>query len=84
MYQKYFVYVDDGENVFKVAVAAVSEEAAKAWFSGNGREVISVRDVTEDYPISADKVRDALNKAGFGKAEQDFIVRALTEFEIAE
>lgn len=31
MYQKYFVYVDDGENVFKVAVAAVSEEAAKAW-----------------------------------------------------
>lgn len=83
MYQKYFVYVDDGENVFKVAVAAVSEEAAKAWCSGNG-EVIAVRDVTEDYPISADKVRDALNRAGFGKAEQDFIVRALTEFEIAE
>lgn len=83
MYQKYFVYVDDGENVFKVAVAAVSEEAAKAWCSGNG-EIIAVRDVTEDYPISADKVRDALNKSGFGKVEQDFIVRALTEFEIAE
>ena len=50
---------------------------------GNG-EVIAVRDVTEDYPISADKVRDALRKACFGEFEQDFIVRALTEFEIVE
>lgn len=83
MYRKYFVYLDDGRDVFKVAIAAVSEEAAKAWCSGNG-EVIAVRDVTEDYPISADKVRDALRKACFGKVEQDFIVRALTEFEIVE
>lgn len=83
MYRKYFVYLDDGRNVFKVAIAAVSEEAAKAWCAGNG-EVIAVRDVTEDYPISADKVRDALRKACFGKFEQDFIVRALTEFEIVE
>lgn len=83
MYRKYFVYLDDGRDVFKVAIAAVSEDAAKAWFAGNG-DVIAVRDVTEDYPISADKVRDALNKACFGKFEQDFIVRALTEFEIVE
>lgn len=83
MYQKYFVYLDDGRDVFKVAIAAVSEEAAKAWCTGNG-EVIAVRDVTEDYPISADKVRDALCKACFGEFEQDFIVRALTEFEIVE
>lgn len=83
MYRKYFVYLDDGRDVFKVAIAAVSEEAAKAWCMGNG-EVIAVRDVTEDYPISADKVRDALRKACFGEFEQDFIVRALTEFEIVE
>lgn len=83
MYRKYFVYLDDGRDVFKVAIAAVNEEAAKAWCMGNG-EVIAVRDVTEDYPISADKVRDALRKACFGKFEQDFIVRALAEFGIVE
>ena len=83
MYRKYFVYLDDGRDVFKVAIAAVSEEAAKAWCMGNG-EVIAVRDVTEDYPISADKVCDALRKASFGEFEQDFIVRALTEFGIVE
>lgn len=83
MYRKYFVYLDDGRDVFKIAIAAVSEEAAKAWCAGNG-EVIAVCDVTEDYPISADKVRDALRKACFGEFEQDFIVRALTEFEIVE
>ena len=83
MYRKYFVYLDDGRDVFKVAIAAVSEEAAKAWCAGNG-EVIAVRDVTEDYPISADKVREELRKACFGEFEQDFIVRDLTEFEIVE
>lgn len=83
MYRKYFVYIDDGRDVFKVAVAAISEESAKAYCIGNG-EIIAVRDVTDDYPISADKVREALRKACFGKSEQDFIVRTLQEFAITE
>ena len=84
MYQKYFVYVDDGSGTVKrYAVAAVCEESAMAWFCRKGT-VIEVSDVTEDYHISADKVRDALRNARFSEVEQDFIVRALTEFEIAE
>lgn len=83
MYQKYFVYIDDGKDVYKIAVAAVSEDAAKAFCAGNG-EVVAVRDVTDDYPISLDKVRQALNNAGFNKYKIDFICRALAEFEIAE
>lgn len=83
MYRKYFVYLDDGRDVYRIAIAAACEEAARAWVKGNG-EVIAVRDVTEDYPISAYKVRVALQNADFGEAEQDFIVRALVEFEIAE
>ena len=83
MYRKYFVYLDDGRDVFKVAIPAISEEAAKAWCAGNG-EIIAVRDVTEKYPISSDEVRDALSEACFGEFEQDFIIRALTEFEIIE
>lgn len=83
MYEKFIVYLDDGTNVYKVAIAAVSEDAAKAWCAGNG-EVIAVRNVTKDYPISLDKVRKALTDASFGEYEMDFICRALAEFEIAE
>lgn len=83
MYEKYFVYVDDGYNVYKIAIAAISEDAARAWCAGNG-EVVAVKRVTEEYPISADKVSDALRKAQFGQPEIDWIVRALTEFGIAE
>ncbi len=82
MYQKYFVYIDDGRNVYKVAVAAVSEDAAKAFCARNG-DIVAVRDVTDDYPIRLDRVREALNVAGFGTYEMDFICRALAEFEIA-
>ncbi len=83
MYEKFIVYIDDGENVYKIAVAAVSEDAAKAFCAGNG-EIIAVRNVTKDYPISLDKVHDALENARFGEYEIDFICRALAEFRIAE
>lgn len=83
MYRKYMVYLDDGRNVFKVAVAAICEEAAMAFVAGNG-EVIAVKDVTEEYPIDNSKVMDALIAGGFGEYERDFICRALAEFGIAE
>lgn len=83
MYKKYFVYVDDGVRVFRIAIIAVSEDEARALCAGNG-EIIAVRDVTELYPISLNKVLEALRNAGFGAAEMNFIARALTEFDIAE
>lgn len=83
MYRKYMVYLDDGQGVYKVAIAAVCEETAARFCKGNG-EVIAIKDVTEDYPIDADKVSTALDNAGFGNFEIDYICRALREFGIAE
>ena len=81
--KKYLVYMDDGHNCFKLAIPADSVKAAKKYVSGNG-EIIKVTDVTEDYPISVEKVGETLLKAGFGEYETDFITRALTQINIAE
>lgn len=83
MYNKYFVYVDDGRDVLKIAVPAISEEAAKAGCAGIG-DVIAVKDVTERYPIDVMKVREALFIAGFGVSECTFMCRALEELGIAD
>lgn len=81
--KKYMVYMDDGENLMKLAIPAESVKSAKKYVNGNG-EVIKVADVTEDYPINANKVHEALKNAGFGETEIDFIVRTLTMHNIAE
>lgn len=81
--KKYMVYMDDGKDCFKVAVPAINEDAAKEYVKGNG-EVIAVKDVTEDYKISIDKVRTALMKEEFSVAEVDFITRCLTFSGIAD
>lgn len=79
----YFVYLDDGRNVFKIATPAENVADAKAFVSGNG-EVVTVKDVTDDYPISIAKVYDALAAAHFGQYEMDFICRALERSKIAQ
>ena len=81
--KKYFVYLDDGHDCYKCAIPAKSEKEAREYVRGNG-EVIAVKDVTDDYPISADKVADALKNACFGQTEIDFIIRTLTHNNIAE
>jgi len=83
MMKKYLVYMDDGRDCFKVAVPAESEKAARKYVEGNG-EVIAVKDVTDEYPISLDKVVDALRKSGFGTVEADLIFRSLRKIGIAE
>jgi len=82
MYRKFFVYLDDGKDFYKIAVAADCQRSAAAMCEGNG-DVIAVVDVTDDFPISAERVRNALKAAGFQKFEMDFICRVLTEFDIA-
>ena len=81
--KKYLAYMDDGHNCFKLAIPADSVKAAKKYVAGNG-EVIKVSDVTEEYPISLEKVGQALFAAGFGEYEVDFITRALLQINIAE
>ncbi len=77
------VYLDDGKGVYKVAIPAKDEKAAREYVQGNG-EVIAVKDVTNSYPISADKVKQALKNANFGQIEIDYITRALSEINICE
>lgn len=81
--KKFMVYVDDGENLMKLAIPAKSAKAAKEYASGNG-EIIKVIDVTADYPISAEKVANALKLGNFGQTEIDFILRTLYTCNIAE
>ena len=81
--KKYMVYIDDGSDCLKVAVLAINEDAAKEYVKGNG-EVIAVKDVTEDYKISINKVWTALKKEEFCEAEIDFITRWLAFTGIAD
>lgn len=81
--RKYMVYMDDGTDCFKAAIPAVNEKAARKYVEGNG-EVIAVKDITDDYPISLDKVVQALRNAQFGQTEIDLISRCLSFNNIAE
>lgn len=81
--KKYMVYMDDGKDCFKVAVPAKSEKAAREYVKGNG-EIIAVKDITEDFPISAEKVASALLSAHFGEIEIDLITRCLQMNNITE
>lgn len=81
--KKYMVYMDDGRDCFKAAILAPNEKAARKYVEGNG-EVIAIKDVTQDFPISLDKVVQALKNAQFGQIEIDLITRCLSFNDIAE
>ncbi len=81
--KKFMVYMDDGRDVYKLAIPAADETVARKYTEGNG-EVVAVKDVTEDWPISLDKVVKALRLAQFGQTEIDFISRCLSFDRIAE
>lgn len=81
--KKFMVYLDDGDHVYKVAIPAKDEKAAREYVQGNG-EVIAVKDITVDYPISAEKVSQALKKASFGETEINLITIALQQINICD
>ena len=74
--RKYMVYLEDRDNVYRLAIPAKDPQDAIEWAEGNG-DIVAVKDVTEDYPISSERVAEALRRSGFQSAEVDFIVRAL-------
>ena len=74
MMKKYFVFLDDGENSYKIAVPAENEKKAREFCEGNG-EVIAVKEVSSEIP--ADKVREALKNSDLTAFERDFIYRTL-------
>ena len=79
--KKYMVYLEDRENVYKIAVPADSEQEAIEFCQGNG-DLVAVKDVTEEYQISEDKITKALLNAGFGRIETDFVIRALYKIHL--
>lgn len=81
--KKYIAYLDDGECVIKVAVPANNAAGVKRYVAGNG-EIIKVKDVTDECPISSAKVKLALEQSGFGETEKWLIVRALELTGITE
>lgn len=81
--KKYMVYLDDGRDCFKIAVPAKDEASARKFVNGNG-EVVAVKDVTSDFPISLDAVSRSLQSSGFDKNKIDFILRTLSFCEVAE
>ena len=83
MFKKFMVYLEDGEDVYKVAIPAKNEKDAREYVSGNG-DVIAIKDITSDFPISSIKVADALRAAGFGKIEIDLITRTLSKVDITD
>ena len=81
--KRFMVYLDDGTDVYKLAIPAKDEKSAREYVQGNG-EVIAVKEVIDKDLIAADKVAQALENANFGKYEIDFITRALQEINICE
>lgn len=81
--RKYLLYLDDGHNVYKLAIPAKNEKSAKEYVAGNG-EVIATKDITDDCYISIDKIAEALIKSSFGEIEIDLITRTLQMTNIAK
>lgn len=87
MFYNFMVYIDGGTDhdgndiLMKIAVPAKDEQDARDYVSGNG-EIVSVRDVSDEYRISSSRVYDALEKANFTQHEIDYIVRTLQRTEM--
>ena len=80
--KKYFVYMDDGKDVYKIAVPAENEDKAREFVNGNG-EVIAVKEI--NCLIETEKVAEALiSSQQFDDTQMDLIIRALEFIGIAE
>lgn len=73
----YRIYLDDGENCYKLHIPAYSKKEAELYCQGNG-EIINSADVTSDFPISINSLHSAL-KTQFGQTEIDIIMRCITQ-----
>ena len=81
--RKYMVYMEDEDYVYKVAVPAEDEQAARDYVNGNG-DVILIKDITEAIKITTENVSTALKKYDFSQIQIDFIVRTLQATGITE
>jgi len=74
----YEMIIDGGDdNVFKVRRIGMSKKDVMETYSGNG-DYISVKDVTDDYPINTDYLYAELKN--FGEVERNAIVRLVQNY----
>lgn len=73
----YNVYLDDGQDCYKVTVPAESRRDAEHYCEGNG-EIIAVKD-SELQDICVEALADTLRNSGWGKTEIDIITRTLIQ-----
>lgn len=71
----YDVYLDDGQNAFKVTVPAESKADAKRYVEGNG-DIVAVKDCPLQ-DINLDYLATTLARGGWGQMEIDVITRTL-------
>lgn len=79
MKKLYKVIFEDTYNVYRAYIPADNKEAAEAYVQGNG-DIISIKDVTEDFPIDLDHLSRTLSNAGYGKPEMDTIIRIMQTY----
>mgnify|MGYP004471935453 CR=1 FL=1 len=72
----YNVYLDDGNDVYKIVVPAESEADAVKYCKGNG-EVIAVKKNDLVQNIDTTSLADYLRRGGWGRTEVDVIIRVL-------
>ncbi len=71
----YEMIIDSGENVFKCVRPAKDIKQLKYIYGGNG-EMVRIKDVTEEYGIDIEYLRDVLTgkrNGHFGEVETDII-----------
>lgn len=73
MRKLYKAIFETDTDAFKVYRTASSPAEFKKIYGGNG-DIVSIKDVTEDYPISIPVLVSALRAGGFGSVEIDTIV----------
>ena len=76
------VYMDDGQDAFKLYVPAENKKDVAQYVQGNG-EIIAIRECKNplgpdgEYLIDTAFLMQTLRNAGFGKMERDLIIRTL-------
>jgi len=77
-FNTYKVILESGEDVYKIHVPAPSKREAEAYVAGNG-DVVSVQDVTKDFPLSTSKLAADLLGAGWCQTQVDILTRLMDQ-----
>ncbi len=77
-FMMYELLIDDGILVYKHHGIYRDEKDARETAERNGYEVVRIKDVTEDTPLSRDMIYTALRNAGFGQIEANAICSFVT------